>query len=85
MIKIKINLWSLVCNWKKSWDFQNVSLKFEPVFGWTTNNTKIWRKDLSLCNKLWYSNPFINATQSRKPLIFQTIDCVRSNNQSLKY
>ena len=29
-------------------------------------------------------NPFIFATQCRRPLIFQTINYVRSNNASLK-
>ena len=40
---------------------------------------------MSLCNKLWFSNPYIFATQCRRPQIFQTMNSVRSNNISLKY
>ena len=29
-------------------------------------------KELSLCHKLGFSNPYIFGTQCRKPLIFQT-------------
>ena len=43
------------------------------------------RKELSLCHKLRFSNPVICTTQSRRPLIFQTMNSVRSNNLSLKY
>ena len=42
-------------------------------------------KELSLCHKLWFYNPYIFSTQSCKPLIFQTINSVRSINLSLKY
>ena len=51
---------------------------------WGEEKTPNIPKDLNLCHKLWYSDPFIFATQCRKPLIFQAIDCVRSN-LSLKY
>jgi len=42
-------------------------------------------KELSLCNKLWFSNPYIFSTQCSRPLIFQTMKYVRLNNPSLKY
>ena len=42
-------------------------------------------KELTLCNKLWFSNPYIFGFQRRKPLKFQTMTFVRSNNISLKY
>ena len=42
-------------------------------------------KELSLCLKFWFSNPNIFGFQRRKPLIFQTMTFVRSNNISLKY
>ena len=42
-------------------------------------------KELSLCHKIKYSCSYILATQCRRPLIFQTINSVRSNNLSLKY
>jgi len=41
-------------------------------------------KELSLCNKVWFSNPYIFGFQCRRPLIFQTMSSVRSNNLSLK-
>ena len=42
-------------------------------------------KELSLCNKLWCSNPYIFGFQCRRPLTFQTMTSVRSNNLSFKY
>ena len=42
-------------------------------------------KALSLCHKLWFSNPYISATQCRRHQIFQTMNPVRLNIQSLKY
>ena len=42
-------------------------------------------KELSLCNKLWFSNPYIFRFQCRIRLIFQTISSVRSIDISLKY
>ena len=42
-------------------------------------------KELSLCNKIWFSNPYVFSTQCSKPLIFQTMKYVRLNNPSLKY
>ena len=43
------------------------------------------RKELSFCHKLWFSNFNIVATQCRRPLIFQTMNAIRSKNVSLKY
>ena len=40
-------------------------------------------KELSLWNKLWYSNPI--STHCCRPLIFQTMNYVRLNDPSLKY
>ena len=45
-------------------------------------------KELRLCNKLWFSNPFIFSTQCCRPLIFQIMKLNRLNrlnNPSLKY
>ena len=46
-------------------------------------------KELSFCHKLWFSNSYLAknnlATHSLRPLIFQTINSVRSNSLSLKY
>ena len=42
-------------------------------------------KELTLCHKLWFSNPYIFGFQRRKPLIFQTMTFDRSKNISLKY
>jgi len=43
------------------------------------------RKELTLCNKLWFSNPYVFGFQRRKPLKFQTMTFIRSKNISLKY
>ena len=40
---------------------------------------------MRFCHKLWFSIPYIFATQCCRPWIFQTINSVRSNNLSLKY
>jgi len=42
-------------------------------------------KELSLCHKLCFSKSYIFGFQCRRPLIFQTMNSVRSNNISLKY
>jgi len=42
-------------------------------------------KELTLCNKLWFSNPYIFGFLRRKPLKFQTMTFVRSKNIGLKY
>ena len=46
--------------------------------------TNLW-KELSFCNKLTFSKPYIFATWWCKPLIFQTINSGRSNSLNLKY
>ena len=38
------------------------------------------RKELSLCHKLWFSNPFIFVTQCHRPYIFKTLNSVESNS-----
>ena len=40
---------------------------------------------MSICNKIWLSNSYSLATHFPRPLIFQTINSVRSNSPSLKY
>ena len=40
---------------------------------------------LRFCHKLWFSNPYIFPIQCGRPLIFQSMNYVRSNNLSLKY
>ena len=42
------------------------------------------KKELSLCHKLWFSNPNIFETQCRKPLIFQTYIFWSNKSHSLK-
>ncbi len=42
-------------------------------------------KELSFCYKLKLSNPYIFVSQCRRPLIFQTMNSVRSNNLNFKY
>ena len=42
-------------------------------------------KELSFCHKLWFSNFNIVETQCRRPLIFQTMNAVRSYTVSLNY
>ena len=42
-------------------------------------------KELSFCNKLWFSNPYIFPTRCFSPLIFQTMNSIRSNILTLKY
>ena len=51
------------------------------------NKSKIpkFAKELSLCHKLWFSNHYVFGTKCHRPMIFQTMNSVRSNNLSLKY
>ena len=49
----------------------------------SAGQTKV--KEMSLCHKLRCFNPYIFATQCRRPLTFQTMNSVRLNNLSLKY
>ena len=45
----------------------------------------IWKKELSLCHKLHYSNPNIFRTRCCKPLLFQTQTIWSHRFNSLKY
>ena len=56
--------------------FQNCTVRARQL--WTKKT-----KDLSFCHKLWFSNSYNFATRSPRPLIFQTINSVRSNSLSL--
>ena len=42
-------------------------------------------KELSLCHKLWFSNPYIFGTKFCRPWISQTMNSFGSNNLILKY
>ena len=44
----------------------------------------LW-KELSFCHNLWFSNSYNLTTRFPRPLIFQTINSVRTNSLSLKY
>ena len=57
--------------------FQKCLIPVSPDF-WVT-----LAKELSFCHKLSFSNPYIFVTRCWRPLIFQTINSVRSNNHSL--
>ena len=49
---------------------------------------EISHKELSLCHKLCFYNPYIFAKHFRRPLIFskfQTMNSIKSNNLSLKF
>ena len=46
---------------------------------------KYFTKELTQCNKLCFSNPYIFGFQRRKPLKYQTMTFVRSKNISFKY
>ena len=59
-----------------SWDKYKMCLVLEKYFS---------QQRKSLCHKYKFSNPNIFATQCRRPQIFQTLNCVRSNTVSLKY
>ena len=43
----------------------------------TLNITRTGFKELILSDKLWFSNSYIFATQSRRPGIFQTMNSDR--------
>ena len=46
----------------------------------------MYKKKLSLCQKLRFSNSFIFPTECpSRPLIFKTLNSMRSNNRSMKY
>ena len=42
-------------------------------------------KELILCHKLWFYNPYIFETECRKPMIFQTFIIWSNRTHSLKY
>ena len=46
---------------------------------------KFMVKELTLCHKLWFSNPNIFGTQCRNPLIFQTYIFWSNKSHSLKF
>jgi len=64
---------------------KSTDLDFEK--NWMMNDFTLFKKiaELSICHKLWLSNPNVSAFQSRKPEIFQTMNYVKENNLSLKY
>ena len=74
-ISSTFNIWDKSVQWFPSYDRTNKQ----------TDRQKEITKELSLCNKLWFSNPYIFSTQCSRPLIFQTMKYVRLNNPSLKY
>ena len=43
-----------------------------------------YNKELSLCHKLWFSNPYIFGPQCRKPLMFHTYFIWSNRSHSLK-
>ena len=47
--------------------------------------TQKTKKELSLCHKLRFLNPYIFRTQCHRPQIFQTMNCVSSSDLCLKY
>ena len=63
----------------------------EPCVKFSEIEHKIWFKisnqiELSSsCRKLNFCNPYISATQCRRPLIFQTVNSVKSNSFSIIY
>ena len=44
----------------------------------------IFLKEMIFCNKLKFFNPYIFSTRRRRPLIFQTINSVKSKSLNLK-
>ena len=74
------------------WGHVTSHTKFRPdrfsrfdVYWIQTNRHTYKLKEMSLCHKLWSSNPYICWCQRRKPLTFQTMTFVRSNNINVKY
>ena len=49
------------------------------------NYCKKYSNELTLCHKLWFSNPNIFGTQCRKPLIFRTYIFWFNKSHSLKF
>ena len=67
----------------KEKSFENIMLKKSQLGSKPQNIFRV--KELSFGNKPGFSNPNIFAIQCRRPLIFQTMNSVRSYNDSLKY
>ena len=61
----------------RSWDLLTIKSELE--------NFKYFKKELSLCHKLKFSNPYIFTTGWRRPLIFQTYIIWSNRIHSLKY
>ena len=59
--------------------------KFEEETHICKNLKYLGFKELSLCHKLWFSNPYFFSTQCLRPYIFQAKYTDKSNNLSLKY
>ena len=52
---------------------------WQDRFKWFNQLPSSNSKEFSFCcHKLWFSNPYIFATQCRRPLIFQAINYVKS-------
>ena len=67
--------WFIILSEKTSFNVETSFLTFSRRFTlWTRQKVKvkIVLKELSLCNKLWFSNTYIFSTGWCKPLIFQT-------------
>ena len=43
-----------------------------------------YKKDLSLCNKIWFSNPYFFVNQCGRPFIFWTRISARSKNPNFE-
>ena len=56
-----------------------------PNYSYFWTNFIRFKKKLSFCHTFWFSNPYIFATQRRRPFIIQTMNSVKSNNLDLKY
>ena len=67
--------------------FQHLNGRWNKFFKSLLRNLVFnhFTKELSFCHKILLSNLNIFATQCRRPLIFPTMNAVRSNNQILKY
>ena len=81
----------MAVSWNKKY-YENTQMNFWKKINWIMCivhidilQGKIKIKELSFCHKLWFSYPYIFATQCRRTLIFQTMNHVRPNNLSLKY
>ena len=64
--------------------YPNLTNKYPNISNKYPNISNKYPKELSFCHKLWFSNSYNFATRFPRPLIFQTINSVRSNSLSLK-